>query len=408
VGTKRRLSKAEELELIRLLEQEERELVSPKLEQLKGADFDVAIIRGGRGAGAKSHGVASLLLQELHYEQHRLVCLREVQNSIEESVYQLLVDKLEQLRYTGWEITKNTLVSPVGSKIIFRGLKDLRANRYKVFITYNPETESDPCTKQFWNDPDPRVIKIQMRPGKADNPWWNDALTKKMEKDFDRDPVLADHVWNGNPLSQSDRAVMDREAIRQATLRNAPLGKPKEIGVDVARFGSDKTTVYIRQGMRVIGHYRWSKLDTQEIARRVWDLSKRDPTVVIKVDDTGVGGGVSDKLKDIGATVVPVNFGASPSDKTLYTTVADEMWFEFPINEAQIPDDPMLVEELGSRQYKYTSRDQRKIEDKEEFKKRMGRSPDDADGLLLCFYEGKTKPIMTEDLRKAMRARNRR
>ena len=65
------------------------------------------------------------------------------------------------------------------------------------------------------------------------------------------------------------------------------------------------------------------------------------------------------------------------------------MWFTFPIDEAQIPDDIQLMQELEGRQYKYTSKDQRKIEPKDEFKKRVGRSPDRADGLLLCFYRPK-------------------
>ena len=117
-------------------------------------------------------------------------------------------------------------------------------------------------------------------------------------------------------------------------------------------------------------------------------MADRDGKVIIKVDDTGVGGGVTDNLKRLGASFVPVNFGGSPKNKVKYSSVADEMWFEFPVNEIEIPDDPKLMEELAGRKYVYGKIGRRKVEPKEEFRKRFGRSPDRADALLLCFYSG--------------------
>ena len=75
-------------------------------------------------------------------------------------------------------------------------------------------------------------------------------------------------------------------------------------------------------------------------------------------------------------------------DKDRYTSTADELWFGFPIDEADIPDDPQLMTELSSRQYSYDSRGRRKIESKDDYKKRNGSSPDKADGLLLTFFQG--------------------
>jgi phage terminase large subunit len=108
---------------------------------------------------------------------------------------------------------------------------------------------------------------------------------------------------------------------------------------------------------------------------------------VIKVDDSGVGGGVTDNLRRLGANVIPVNFGGTPRDTKKYTTVADEMWFEFPVNDIQIPDDPQLMEELSGRKYGYDKIGRRKVEPKDDFRKRYGRSPDKADALLLAFYK---------------------
>jgi len=119
--------------------------------------------------------------------------------------------------------------------------------------------------------------------------------------------------------------------------------------------------------------------------------------VVIKVDDTGVGDGVTDNLRSLGANAVPVNFGGSPLDKSKYTTVADEMWFGFPIGEISIPDDPKLMEELAGRRYDYDKIGKRKVEPKSEFRKRYGRSPDKAGALLLAFYRPRISTVMIGD-----------
>jgi hypothetical protein len=74
-----------------------------------------------------------------------------------------------------------------------------------------------------------------------------------------------------------------------------------------------------------------------------------------------------------------------------YTSTADEMWFEFPIDEADIPDDPDLMTELSDRRYNYErGTNRKKIEPKDDYKKRHnGASPDRADALLLTYYEPK-------------------
>jgi phage terminase large subunit len=179
--------------------------------------------------------------------------------------------------------------------------------------------------------------------------------------------------------------VLVRAAMNRSLLED-PQGVV-ELGVDVARFGDDRSVIYKRRGMKVIGEKVLKGSDTQQVARTAWDMAGRNPQVKIKVDDSGVGGGVTDKLRDLGAKVLPVNNGGKPGDEKLYTTAADEQWFTFPINEADIPDDPELMQELTGRQYQYTPDDRRKVEAKKDFKKRYGRSPDKADGLLLCFYK---------------------
>lgn len=413
-------SEAAVLEEIALREKIRRERVSPKLEAFR-KPARIKGCRGGRGAGAKSWSIASLLIQAANFSRKHIVCLREVQLTLEESVWKLMSETIERLQYPGWVVTKEYIDCPrTGSHIIFRGLSDLRADQVKsleafdiawveeaqsvsdhsldvlfptirapgseIWFSMNPDAERDPIVARTWGTRREDMILLDLAPGPTDNPWWTAELQREMEIDFERDPELAEHVWNGAPRVQGERAVYKRIDIRAAMDRTIEPEGIEELGIDVARFGDDRSVIYKRRGLTVVDSLVLQGADTQEVARRAWDMVEHDPSVKIKIDDDGVGGGVTDKLRDLGADIVPVHNGGKPSDEKLYTSCADEQWFGFPMNHADIPDDPELMAELSARQYKYTPDDRRKIESKADFKKRYGRSPDKADALLLCFY----------------------
>jgi phage terminase large subunit len=418
------ITEAETIQMIKILEQEERERVSPKLEAIKISDKNIFIVQGGRAAGAKSWGFASLIIQMCNYERHRVVCLREVQKSLEESVHQLIGDTIERLQYRNWVIRDDYIENrQTKSHIIFRGLKDLRASQqakglegydvmweeeastisneshqiimptlvrnpwWRLFISYNPDTDHDPCTLRFWNSDRPDTMKIRVEPGLSDNPWWSDGLQKEMEMDFARNPDEALHVWGGQPRKQGQNAVMSRVSIMAAMRRQIQAIGAVEIGIDVARFGDDKTTMYKRRGLKVIADRCFQGYDTTRVADEAWELAGRDTSILMKID-SGYNPGVIDVLRKKGAKVLEIAFGGSAMDTQKYDTAADEMWFDFPVDEAQIPNDNELQQELAGRLYDFDNKGRRKIESKKEYKKRFGKSPDKADGLLLCFYRG--------------------
>jgi phage terminase large subunit len=398
----------------------------PPYIRIKGA-------RGGRGAGAKSWSIVSLIVQMADKRKLRIAALREIHKSLEESVYFLIKRTVERLGFRGWVFTAEHITSPVGSTFVFRGLKDLRASNnikglegFDIFLIeeadsvsmesldlimptlmrnegaelwfcYNQNTEFDPVSIKLWNRRRDDAMCIELLPGRADNPWWNDGLQNEMELDYKFDPVLADHIWLGLPKSKGERCVMSRIDVRRCVDRIvAPIGG-EQVGVDVARFGDDKTEIWHRHGMKIINHKTLIHADTQEVARTAFDMILRRQDVLIVVDDTGVGGGVTDKLRDLGAMTRGINFGGAPKDKARYTTVADELWFDFPLDQADIPDDIELIQELTSRQYDYDSHNRRKIEAKDVFKKRTGRSPDKSDALLLAFYNAHNLIIPSDD-----------
>lgn len=429
------LTETEEVELLELLEQDERESVVPLLEQWrKPARFKMAY--GGRGSG-KSRAAASLLVQRANHEQIKVLCAREIQKSIEESVYALILDTVKHLRYPGWIFKKDEIVSPAGSRFVFRGLKDLRASQQiksyegfdviwveeaatvsgdswkiivptfrkegsEIWATFNRDEEMDPVYERFCARPRRNSIVVEVN--WHDNPWFPDILRAEMEQDYERDPDEAEHIWGGQPRKQGMKSVMARSRIRAAMDRVIDAIGGRSVGVDVARFGDDKTDMYMRQGLKVTKHKELAKTSIPEVVRQVWDFVGRDPSIPIKVDDTGVGGGVTDGLRELGAKVVAINFGGRSTNPNLYDTIADEMWFTFPVDDADIPDDAELMKELAGRQYDYDKKNRRKVEPKKKFKERYGKSPDRADALLLTFYEGMTIQ-MTDKHREQLRAR---
>ncbi|MCL2206414.1 MAG: phage terminase large subunit [Treponema sp.] len=435
------LNEDEKFELLNLLEQKELEKVTPKMERFR-EPRRIKLAKGGRGAGAKSWSCASLLVQRAHREPLRIGCFREVQRSLEESCYSLIRETIERLRYPGWTITRDHINSPAGAHFIFRGLKDimaamqvkglegfdvffieeastvskesikmmlptLRKEGSELWAVWNPETDYDPIYTELWLPERDDVLRIELEPGLADNPHFPKVLQSEMETDYRNNPDDAEYIWGGNPRKQGENAVMSRVDVRAAASRIAEETDPDEIGVDVGRFGKDKTQMYRRRGAKTIAHRELSKKDTQFVAKEVWEFADKDRSIAIKVDDTGIGGGVTDRLAELGANVIPINFGGSPKDKKKYETVADEMWFDFPIDVAEIPNDPQLLQELGGRLYDHDKIGRRKIEQKKKFKERFGRSPDKADALLLCYYPCKSGALDNE-LRKQMAARRRR
>lgn len=398
--------------------------VAPCLEVLR-APAPYKLAYGGRGSG-KSWGVASLLMQSLTKEPHRLLCCREIQNSIAESSYRLLVDTIARLELSGWDIKKEVLEHENGSRVIFRGLRDMRAARSikslegydrvwleeaqsvsresldlllptiridgaEIWACYNPDT------------PDDAIEVLKTRKGCVavecnwnDNPWVTRRILDEMEADFAYDPDEAEHKWNGKYRKQGDNCIMSRVSIREAMGREADREGAVSIGVDVARYGNDRTVMFKRKGLQVVECKVYKKLSLTEQADRFEMLADHDRSVHACIDGGGVGGGLIDALRERGYDgIEDVNFGEKAMDADKYDSAASEMWFTFPLGEAGLPDDPDLMTELSDRRYGYNKKGQRVVEAKDEYKKRHGgKSPDLADALLLCFYERHTNVAM--------------
>jgi phage terminase large subunit len=184
---------------------------------------------GGRG-GSKSHFFAEQIILRCYNRTTRVVCIREVQNSIKDSVKQLLTDKIAKLGLNhAFEVIDNEIRCNNGSLIIFRGMQSynadniksleaydlawveeaqtlsqhsldllrptLRAEGSELWFSWNPRYKTDAVDKFFRKNPPEDSICVQIN--WRDNPWFPDVLRKEMLHDFMVDEDKAEHIWNG-------------------------------------------------------------------------------------------------------------------------------------------------------------------------------------------------------------------
>ena len=151
--------------------------------------------------------------------------------------------------------------------------------------------------------------------------------------------------------------------------------------------GDDRTVLTKRKGLKVLDIAKYSKLRTTEVTDRIEQFADWNKEVIVKVDDTGVGGGVTDELMKRGYNVWGINFGGTAMDRDKYPNWISEQWFYFSeiINKIQLPMDSDLLMELTTRGWKQDIKGKRAVEGKNEYKKRGFRSPDIADSVIICF-----------------------
>lgn len=194
-------------------------------------------------------------------------------------------------------------------------------------------------------------------------------------------------------LSGED-AFIDTEIVLNArkSTHNDMFG-PLLLGVDPARFGSDRTAIIRRQGRVAFGLETHVKKDTMEVTGLVHRIIMNEKPVKVFVDVGGLGAGIVDRLKELGhgEIVVGVNAGSSPLDMYKYKNKRSEMWAELKSwlldVPCKIPDSDELHSDICNIRYRFDSNSRLIMEKKEEMKKRGIRSSDCADALCLTFAQ---------------------
>ena len=396
--------------------------LASKYQELFSTEYRHIVYYGGRSAG-KSQATAYALLLRGRQSKLRILCTRELQNSIADSVHKLLKDIILQHDFSDYEVQREVIRNKVtGTEFIFKGLrKDSQAIKSmegidlcwieeaqtitrgsidiliptirklgsQLIWTFNRLTELDPVWVKLCLNPDPDTFICHVNSDTLEEiGQLPQVMIDEREKMRKNEPSLFPHVWLGEPMSQVDDAIIGREAIMEAMSREVEPEGAIEIGVDVARMGNDRTEFVKRKGLKEIGRQTFQKLRTTEVCDKLEEFAGYDKSILIKVDDTGVGSGVTDDLMRRGYNVMPINFGAKASDPDKYPNLISQAWFHMAsvIDDIQLVQDSDLLMELSSRKWVMDSKGRRGVESKDSYKKRGYRSPDKADATILCFY----------------------
>jgi hypothetical protein len=206
-------------------------------------------------------------------------------------------------------------------------------------------------------------------------------------------------LWETKVLAEfaatSEHNVIPSKWVLSAI--NAPIvggDGDREWGFDIARYGDDSCVLTRRKGGLVEGQDVWGKTGLMETAGRAVREWRERGCDLIKVDADGIGAGVFDRLVELEVPCVGIQSGSGAYNEKLYANYRAEMWFHLAGlfeeqykngNVISIPDDEDLIAELTGMRYKVRSDGRYLVEDKEGFKKRVGRSPDKADSLVYSF-----------------------
>ena len=193
---------------------------------------------GGRG-GAKSWSFAQALVMLAHTHKYRILCTREFQNSIADSVHRLITDQIEALGLGPWfKVTQNSITSDMGSQFIFKGLQrsiqeiksteginlcwieeaqvisetsweilipTIREENSEIWISFNPQQEEDPTYQRFVVNTPPNSFLRKV--GWQDNPHFPAVLEAERKYMLEIDPEAYQHVWEGFCRQISDAVI---------------------------------------------------------------------------------------------------------------------------------------------------------------------------------------------------------
>ena len=189
--------------------------------------------------------------------------------------------------------------------------------------------------------------------------------------------------------SAATRQLISTEAITKAQDFEAEGWEmlPKVMGVDIARFGENSSTISIRQGRKVWPIEVLPKQDLMTTAHEVAERIKSERPMQVFVDGSGIGAGVVDRLRQLNFPVVDVNGGNSSLNPRFLNKRA-EMWWEmkeFIEGGCELPKDSELKKELTCVEYDFTDKGRIRLDRKADIMDEYGFSPDRADALAMTF-----------------------
>ena len=190
---------------------------------------------------------------------------------------------------------------------------------------------------------------------------------------------------------REDDKLIPAELVDSAIHRDIVLDAmaPLVYGVDIARFGDDRTVLVKRQGGIVVDIKWWSNADTMQTVGRIVAEAKQDGPAEICVDSIGIGAGVADRLRELGLNCRDVNVAETAALNPQANRLRDDLWLQIRdwlnTRAVKLPNVERLRQDLVGPTYTFNSLGKIVVEPKASLKKRKLPSPDYADALGLTF-----------------------
>lgn len=418
---------------------------------------------GGRGSG-KSWSMARLLVEIARRGQYRFLCARELQNSISDSVIRLLDDTICREGYQAeFEVQRYAIRHLVtGAEFMFYGIKNnptkikslegidicwveeaeavtkeswdiliptIRKPGSEIWVSFNPKNILDDTYQRFIANPPGDCISLKVN--WSDNPWFPEVLRAEMEECKERDYDLYRHIWEGEPVADSELAIIKPSWIEAAVDAHIALGfdtaGEKRVGFDVADEGEDCNALCYAYGSVVLDMDDWNKGDVIDSSNRVNTYAAERGVNSIIYDSIGVGAGVKAHLKRVASiNVKGFNAGESVKDpdeiympgktnKDMFSNIKAQAWWGvrdrfyktwrclearkqdphvalpyqtdelISLSKAHIKKLEFLKAELSRPRVDYDNNGRVKVESKKDMKKRGIPSPNMADALIMAF-----------------------
>ena len=416
------------------------------------------VLYGGRGSG-KSYFLAELAVEVSRRIGTVILCAREFQGSLDDSVYQLLIETIERLGYTDeFDILKSTITHKgTGAKFVFYGIKNnvtkiksiqgvgvcwveeaeavtknswdvlipsIRGDKNaEIWISFNPKNILDDTYQRFIVHPpkDSIVLKANydINPHFADTPLLADMLECK-----ERDEDLYRHIWLGEPVADSELAIIKPSWIEAAIDAHEKLGFStagrRILGFDVADEGDDANATVLRHGSVVTDMQQWRGQDVIYSADKVYLYAQEQDIDRIVYDNIGVGAGVKAQFRRKNGKVQTLGFNAGGAvykpdakytddkkNRDMFANIKAQAWWmvrdrfyktwravhhgdNYPEDQlislsGSLQELEYLTAELSRPQVDYDQNGRVKVESKKDMKKRGIPSPNRADALVMAF-----------------------
>jgi len=422
-------------------------IMNPALKEFWEQQSRYKVLYGGR-ASSKSHDAALQSIKLTRICNIQVLCVRQYQNSISQSVFTLVKDKIYSLELQDeYEFTLSEIRHKVtGSKYRFLGIArnideikstegidicwleeahaltneqwdvinpTIRKESSEIWLIFNPANRTDFVWQRFVEHPHKDTVTRMIN--YDENPFLPETMKRVIDEAKEEDYDEYEHIYLGKVREGDDKALFTYAEIEEA-MNNNLEGVDKtgvfSYAVDVARYGSDSSVLSKRTGYQIYGMKQFAKYSTMELANVVsmeYSEEENDKPKAIFVDTIGVGAGVYDRLEEKGHRCIEANVSMRADKTDLYYNKRAEMYFnlrDFVRRGGKLPKDDELKEELLVIRYEFSNANGKiMIQSKDEIRDLLGRSPDKGDSVALHFFsEVRIDRANVGDIQKKMYA----